>query len=273
MPKTIIVPLDGSDFAERALGPAAVLATRTSAELVLVTSPVVELEGDPHAYLVGAAERSGIAPVERVVADRATADAVRVVVEASPDPVVCMTTHGRSGIGHALIGSVAESILREVAVPMLLVGPAVRPQLATRFDNVVVCTDGSETAEAAVPVVAPWIQALDLRSWVVQVVDPDAQRTVMRTGGDLAEAALVRRVADELATADGGRPAWEVLHGGDVARAILDFADGMPASLIAMATHGRTGLARVALGSIAMSVVHDATCPVLVVRPDGLVAE
>jgi nucleotide-binding universal stress UspA family protein len=76
-------------------------------------------------------------------------------------------------------------------------------------------------------------------------------------------------LAVSLLTRDGAGINWDVLHSDHIADAIVDYADGVPASLIAIATHGRTRLARLALGSVAAAVVHDASCPVLVLRPDG----
>lgn len=77
-------------------------------------------------------------------------------------------------------------------------------------------------------------------------------------------------MAQTLLHRDGGGVNWDVLHGDQAADPIVDYAAHLPASLIAMATHGRSGIARFALGSVAASIVHAAPCPVLVVRPDGL---
>jgi nucleotide-binding universal stress UspA family protein len=154
---------------------------------------------------------------------------------------------------------------------MLLLGPKVEPALATRFDSVVVCTDGTATSRAIVSEVSSWIRALRLRAWVVQVLDPEARRALEAAGEEPAiEVGAVHALAESLLSRDGAGINWDVLHRDDASDAIVDYTRDVPASLIAIATHGRTGLARLALGSVAAAVVHDAPCPVLVVRPDGL---
>lgn len=226
---------------------------------------------EPEAYLTEAAARAGVAEARRVViADHGVVGALETMCGEAADPVICMTTHGRSGVVQALLGSVAEEVIRRVAVPLLLVGPSVDADLATRFDTVVVCTDGSDLSQSIVPVVSDWIRRLRLRSWVVQVLEPDVRRELEKVPEALVETNAVYALAQELIHRDGAGINWDVLHGDRVPDAIVDYASGLPASLIAMATHGRSGLARFALGSVAASVVHAARCPVLVIRPDGL---
>jgi nucleotide-binding universal stress UspA family protein len=267
MPKTIIVPLDGSELGERALAPARALAGRMQAAVVLMTS----CDGgpaDPDRYLAEHAALDGAEVV--VIDDRDAVGGIKVLVADRPEPVVCMSTRGRSGVGKAVLGSVARDTLRDVGVPTLLVGPAVEPELATRFETVLVCTDGSDTSKAVVAPIGDWIRQLHLRTWVVQALDPDARRELPQGAGRVLEEAAVFALAQTLMQRDGGGVNWDVLHGDRVADAIVDYAAHLPASLIAMATHGRSGFAQFALGSVAASVVHAAPCPVLVVRPDGL---
>jgi nucleotide-binding universal stress UspA family protein len=272
MAKTIIVPLDGSEFAERALAPAAALAARTGAQVVVMTSRIGGVVVEPERYLADAAAEAGISGADViVVSDRSFVRGLKVVIADVADPLVCMSTHGHSGLVEAMIGSMAEEAIRTIGVPMLLVGPNVEVRLATRFDTLVVCTDGTPTARAIVPEVSIWIRELRLRAWVVQVLDPEARRALEESGEDPAiEVGAVHALAESLLNRDGAGVNWDVLHRDDAADAIVDYARGVPASLIAMATHGRTGLARLALGSVAVAVVHDAPCPVLVVRPSGL---
>jgi nucleotide-binding universal stress UspA family protein len=272
MTKTIVVPLDGSEFAERALVPAAALAERTGADVTLMTSKMGGVVVEPERYLRDAAAKAGITGANvAVISDHFAASGLKVVVTDLADPIVCMSTHGHSGVIQALLGSTAEDAIRLLHAPMLLLGPNVELSLATRLDNVVVCTDGTETSKAIVPEVSGWIGDLRLRAWVVEVLDPEVRRALEASGVEPAmEVATVHALAESLLTRDGAGVNWEVLHSDHAARAIVDYACQVRASLIAMSTHGRTGLARVALGSVTAAVVHDAPCPVLVVRPDGL---
>jgi nucleotide-binding universal stress UspA family protein len=272
MAKTIVVPLDGSEFAERALAPAAAFAKRTNSQVIVMTSQLGGVVVEPTRYLSEFAARSGISGAEVIVIpDRYVVTGLKQILADAVDPLVCMSTHGRSGVVQVLLGSHAEEAIRELRVPMLLVGPHVKPDLATRFDSVVVCTDGTATSRAIVPEVSSWIRSLRLRAWVVQVLDPESRLALEESGEEPAiEVGVVHSLAASLLSRDGAGINWDVLHSDHTADAIVDYARRLPASLIAMATHGRTGLARLALGSVAANVVHDAACPALVVRPDGL---
>lgn len=270
MPKTIIVPLDGSQFAERALAPAHTLARQSGAALVLV---MARLGGDtePERSLQSAAATAGIGPVRTVVIeDRLAASAIPMLAGTEPDAVICMTTHGRSGPGHALFGSIAEEVLRRVDVPLVLVGPAVSDGGERSFEELVVCLDGSRTAAAILPVASAFARDLELAVWLVGVVDPEWR---VEAGAaidiDSPESAPLQHVARGLKSTGVGVN-WETLHGHDPASSIVEFAATRPSPLLAMTTHGRTGLARVTTGSVTMSVVHRAPCPVLVLRSHGL---
>ena len=82
-----------------------------------------------------------------VVRSDSVADAVRVVAEETNDPVVCMATHAWTALGHALFGSVAEDVVRALAVPVVLVGPECSPTL--RLEGpLLVCVDGSVASNA-----------------------------------------------------------------------------------------------------------------------------
>jgi nucleotide-binding universal stress UspA family protein len=273
MSKTIIVPLDGSDFAEAALAPAGALAQRIGAQVIVTTSRLGGVVVEPEHYLTGAAARAGIPDAQAIViSDRSVVGGLGEILGDVDEPLVCMSTHGRSGVAQALLGSTAEWMIRELRVPMLLVGPHVDPTPATTFANAVVCTDGTPTSRAIVPELSNWIRQLRLRVWVLQVLDPEAPLSLEAAGEQPAiEFAAVHALAETLLSRDGAGINWDVMHRRDVADAIVEYARAVPASFIAMATHGRTGLSRVAMGSVAAAVVHDAPCPVLVVRPDGLV--
>jgi nucleotide-binding universal stress UspA family protein len=275
MPKTIIVPLDGSEFAEAALSPAAAVATRAGAHVIVVTSQLGGVVVEPERYLADVAAHAGISGAEvTVIPDRYVVTGLEEIVANAADPIVCMSTHGHSGVMQVLIGSTAEEAVRLLHVPMLLIGPHVDRELATRFDNVVICTDGTPTSRVIVPEASNWIREMRLRAWVVQALDPESRHALDEAGEEPAiEVSVVHRLAESLLSRDGAGVNWDVLHSDDAAGAIVEYARRLPATLIAMATHGRTGLARIALGSVAAAVVHDAPCPVLVVRPDGLAGD
>lgn len=271
MVKTIIVPLDGSEFAERALGPAHALARQSDAAIVLVMSRLGGVV-EPERYLQATADRMGIGPVRIVVfADRLAASAIPELAEREPDALICMTTHARSGAGVAFFGSIGEAIMRASHAPLVLVGPAVTDVDISKFDDLIVCLDGSHHAQAIVPFATALARDLGLDPWLVGVTDP-AGRVDSGTadGSDVIESTSLQHVANELVHS-GVKVEWEALHGDNPARAIVEFAQARRAPLIAMTTHGRTGLARVVAGSVTMAVVRRATCPVLVVRSEQLI--
>ncbi|MGY6501889.1 MAG: universal stress protein [Acidimicrobiales bacterium] len=265
----MIVPLDGSDHADRALRPAIEVARRLDASVVLLRAI------HPDDVDVAEAELSERVsthepPSPEIVIDtmNGPVGAIATTVEQRPNSLVCMTTHGRSGLTRALLGSVAEETIREVDVPFLLVGPGYVPGTGLGT-SVIVPVDGSHRSEAVLPVAADWSQMLGVALWIVTAVDTAEIERVGTETGDLAEGAYVQRLAQALP--HGEIPTnWDVLHSADPAKAITEFVEARDGGLVVMATHGRSGLARVALGSVTSRVVHDHHGLTLVVRSTDL---
>jgi nucleotide-binding universal stress UspA family protein len=257
MPKTIIVPLDGTEFSERALATARMLARQSDADLVLVMGRLGGVP-EPERYLRSAAARARVEHAQTLVFDSATgATAIATLADTEPDPIVCMATRARNGVGQALLGGTTEEVIRRTNVPVLLVGPSVKDAGKWSFDELVVCLDGSRTAAAIVPVATECARDFGLTLWLVRALDPDAPTEF--------EAAPLQHVARGLA--DGGVEVnWDTVHGDDAASAIVDFVANRASPLLAMTTHGRTGLCRITAGSVTMAVVRRAPCPVLVTR-------
>lgn len=273
MVHVLVVPLDGSEFAERALRPACAFAAQLENARVVLLSCTWGDGRRVRAHLDDrAAMFDGVVDVEtRIVADVEPTEAIVETVASMPDALLCMATHGRSGLRTAVFGSVAEQVVCRSSRPLVLVGPACRTVLLPgERGRLLVCSDGSHFSDAVVPAAASWGHRLHLDPWVAEVVVPD--EAVVYPGQPLGsreiEAASAR--LDGLAARLGASTLsarTEVLHGTPVSRSIADFAVRLPAGLIAMATHGRTGLVRSAMGSVAAEVVRRAPCPVLVARP------
>jgi nucleotide-binding universal stress UspA family protein len=267
--KTVIVPLDGSRAAEAALVPATEVARQTGAALVPLMVVSDEHFEEHERYLK---EQTGGLGVELqppfIIPAADPAECIANAGEA-PDSLVVMTTHGSSGLRRVTLGSVADKTVRLLRRPVLLVGPGCRPGAALRGGKMVIPVDGSRHSEAILPTAAAWCRAFDMEAWPVMVIDPDEVARDVGPSSDLAEAAHVRRVAQDLEN-QGVRSGWEVLHFRNAAGPLTTYALGLPASLVAMSTHGRTGLDRVTMGSVATRLVHDSACPVLVHRPEGL---
>lgn len=265
----VIVPLDGSEHADRALRPAIEVARRLGASVALLRAI------HPDDVDIGRAELAARVaehepPDVDVIIDtmNGPVGAIGQAVADRPNSLVCMTTHGRTGLTRALLGSVAEEALRQVDVPFLLVGPSYVPGTGVGT-CVIVPVDGSPRSEAVLPLAAGWADALEVPLWITTVVDPADAERVRAEGGDLQENAYVHRVASAM-PAGRHEVDWEVLHNADPAVGITEFVEARNGGLVVMATHGRSGLARVALGSVAARVVRDHTGLTLVVRSRDL---
>jgi nucleotide-binding universal stress UspA family protein len=260
--KTVIVPLDGSETAERALPIAAGIAAQMPTRIVLLCSRLgAELE-DPEGYLSAAALAWNISDAEPlVVYDRPAAAAIEFVHEDYDDAIVVMSTHGRGGVRRALLGSVAEAVLQRAVTPMVLVGPQADVQ-AWKPGPIIVGLDASAAGEAILEAATEMAVHLNQQMWLVQVVQPGLETP--ESDGAAVESAYVEHHAQPLLDA-GLDAAWEVLHADAPAHALNAFARSRHASLIAVSTHGRTGVQRAIFGSVAQDVVRDAPCPVLIV--------
>ena len=260
----LLVPMDLSAEAERAIEPAVRLGQRAGAPVVLFSwvfdegDPSEAVEAKRHLLDV-AGKLPGIVTVE--VAMTVDASPARQIVAAATraSATVCMASHGRRGVGRAFLGSVAEETLRLLRRPSLLVGPLVDWEPIGQSPTVVACVDGTPLSETVLPVAADWVRQLRRPLQVVNVVEP-AVGYGPPGEGPVEHGYLACLVAG----LDTGEPVdYEVLHGRP-AEAIAAFA-GTRAELVAVASHSRHGLARSVLGRVAMDIVHRSQRPVLVV--------
>jgi nucleotide-binding universal stress UspA family protein len=266
----VIVPFDGSDFSWRAIGPALALARQCDAPVELFQ--VVMLPGDVLAAEQFISDRlaeidvDGVGPVEIEVAvlGDTVASTIAAHAEQTDGSVVVMSTVGR-GRSAALIGSIAEELLGCMFGPIMLVGPDARLDRPDFSGKLIVTVDGSETSETALPLAAALGISLGARPWVVSVIEPGAGDS-----GDVSSSAYPSRLAHRLAETSHHPVEFEVLSGDRPDRSISDYASAIDASLIVTSTHGRTGLARIRAGSVAMAIVKRAPCPVVLNRPPHL---
>ena len=275
MPVTIVVPLDGTTYADRALPVADLIARRSGGSIVLVAKKGDAMPLDLDGFLDVHANRLRI-NASHAVFNTGTADeAISAVAARHPNAIVVMASHGHTAIGEIVLGGVTARVLHDVKAPVLLLGPHVdvagdAEKKPLAFATMLVCVDGSKTGEAAVALARRWATTLALNAWIVQVIDPpDFPLGAPPAHERVNEAGYVAGLAHELEKG-GITTGYDVLHDAHPARAIVRFARGLPNPIIAMATHGRTGLSRIAMGSVAMDVVRHANCPVLVSRPSGL---
>ncbi len=216
----VLVPLDGSPAAERALRPALELVSRTGVPLRLLRRVFTDEAEEATAYFAGLADRcAGVTDAEAQIVDRdSIPDAIVDGLE--PGTLVCMSSHGRGGIPRAVMGSVAEALLRTLDRPALVVGPQVTGD-SVLAGRVVACLDGSVESERTLPPARRWAEALGLPLWLVEVGQPGEPADWI-TAGDATEAGHVAGLARRWGHVEG----WDVLHDEQPARALAELAGG-----------------------------------------------
>jgi nucleotide-binding universal stress UspA family protein len=194
--------------------------------------------------------------------------------------LVVMSTHGHGAMARAWLGSVADHVVRSVDVPVLLLRPGkkVPPGAIPQGGEILVPLDGTALGEAALGPAAEFAKLLSAKLSLVQVVTPatlGVGAPIPLTGGHVerlmvawTEQARVylERTAARL-EASGLRVPTEVVVGPSLAGTVLDLAARKGVRMVALATHGRGGVRRLLLGSVADKVARGADCPVLVCRP------
>jgi nucleotide-binding universal stress UspA family protein len=261
IPKTLVVPLDGSEFAERALPVAGALAERLGADVVLVTVPWEDEDRDAAAlYLQQIATETPARVLDTVIADGPSpVDAIIDATEGGSDRIVCMTTHGRGRFRWAMIGSVAEGVVSRSDVPVVLAGPRCRAESLRVPGRVVICVDGTDASLSVVPHACEWARALHRDIEVVFVGHP------LDVEGAAHPDMVLGAVAEQV-ECEGVAAHPLLLRSTHPAGALVDLAEEASAALLAMTTHTRGGLTRAVLGSVTMGVLNSAPCPVLVTR-------
>lgn len=265
MPTTVIVPLDGSPRAERALAIARPLAHELGVPLAVMAKPWFGSDGATESYLdaiVAWADRPAeSAPEDAVVVEAmGAADAIRKLAQERAPALVCMTTHGRGRLRWATSGSVAEDFIHDATEPLVLVGPHCRDHWPGPARRIVVCVDGDESDRRSVEHACEWARRLGLELQLLSVFHPldvESERPEL-VFGPLEE--IAGREGVEVTTR-------QVFRSSFVAGALADSAEDEDATLLVMAARHHSTLARVALGSTTMATVHLAPCPVLVIPP------
>jgi len=265
MSKQLIVPIDHSQDSWRAFEVALALADRSDRGVHLVHVAPGPLDGQQAEVEIDLElQRRGPFDVEVTVEVRLSIDTVASELEAAlqlqPDAITVMASHGK-GRSAAIIGSVTEDMLQRTFGPIVLVGPNVEPNDFT--GPVIVTVDGSEESEAALPLAGVWATKLMTTPWIINVADP---RAAGPGDADVLETAYLARLTKRLGAASDRAVQFDELHDRHPDRAIAEYAAAHDASLVVVSSHGRSGLSRLAVGSIAASVVRRATCPVVVIR-------
>jgi nucleotide-binding universal stress UspA family protein len=301
--RSILVPLDGSTLSEQALPLAVAIAERARANLRLVmvyqlpavplsakgrqlyVSLELEARKAQRAYLKAFTdqlkEQSSSLAVTSTTLTGPVADTLREYIHESRTDLVVMTSRGHGGLKRLWLGSVADAMIRQSSAPVLLVRPEENPSPRPILENLVqilVPLDRSAQAEAILDAARKLASLAGAELWLVEVVHPlaaplesqgtqpskfDVELTVLRQ----KEAAdYLSGIAEECLKA-GVAATFSARLGASVADTILELAEFPKVGMIALATSGRGGVKRLALGSVADKLVRAAPRPVLVYRP------
>jgi nucleotide-binding universal stress UspA family protein len=269
---TFYVAMDETDESLRGLALGRNLSAQLEARLAIVSVVADATRAEPRRQALQARlddtrepALAGV-PVEVVVNDSAKEALAGLAEQAGVG--LCMGAHGRRPVPEMLIGSVTAGVVRRASRPILLCGPRYAPERHARVEVVMVCVDGSSLSEAMLPHAAALAQRFGARLQLLQVIDASALAAAAGEGGhgDVMESGYVHGLARRLEGEHGLEVDWEVLHG-DPADAIVSYLADSRDVMLAMTTHGRSGLSQVVAGSVSHEVLHEACCPVAVLRP------
>lgn len=281
MYKRILVPLDGSTLAEAILPQVERLSRGEDVSITLVRAvdlpPEIRERVDVAATLREQAQRYVqnmrtvlSAKFKFVTGHVHDGDAAAIIVDVAAEmgaDLIAMTTHGYSGMSRWFFGSVAERVLRSSKTPVLMMksfeegGIEASAPAKAEIRRILVPLDGSKDAEQVLPHARELSRRFDAEVALLYVIEPQAygsRITAFEGGHYLAQ--LVEKLR-----AEGDRviPATSIGHPADE---IVTFARDNGIDLIAMTTHGRRGVSRWWLGSVAEKVIRTMARPILLVR-------
>jgi nucleotide-binding universal stress UspA family protein len=293
MLRRVLVPLDGSSFAESALPIAVALAQETDGELHLVTvleAPALALADNARkeraraeAYFDASTARLREVwqgPVQTSVRAGSVVPGLASVARDWEADVIVMSTHGRSGLSQVWMGSVAERCVRSAFCPTLLVRPseteAVEPLRSPVPTRIVVPLDGSELASGAIPFGVALSTAFSTPVLLLRVLNQprgieliyneEAMAIVRRLRAEDRKDAREYLSAQVERLRKQGVLAYSVLLNElGPAEAIVNRDDG---DWVVMTTNGLGGLERALFGSVADKVVRSSKHPLLVIPSD-----
>ena len=294
----ILVPLDGSELAERALNPALTLAQQVKGEAILLSVPVLkqmfvsggngyslmlpeeslqESQQEMMGYLQTVAQNWAF-PDVTLRTEVISGDEASVIVEtaaAENVDLIVMSTHGYSGLTRWMLGSITEKVLRAAPCPVLVV------RSLDPISRILITLDGSELAEYSLEPGLEFARRFggevtllrveqSMKSPLTRFGQPQITGETQREDKlqkkiyEIAKIYLARLVESHRRAGQHIETAVSINSPAD---GILDFAELNQTDLIVMSTHGRTGLAHWVYGSVTEKVMRGAGCAMLIIRP------
>lgn len=302
MYRKILVPLDGSPFAEGVLTYLSQVSVPQNTEVLLFQvlemerysaflapgslpingQPVsnwMQLTQDYHASLMADLRSRGYATRSEIINGSDVATEICRYAEDAEVDLIAMTTHARTGLPRWVLGSVASRVLSATDKPVFLVHPTEESAERTvALRRILVPLDGSHLAEEVLDLATTLASAQTARLILVRALDPVAIIPADPTMNDMnaplaaqlgtVEMQAARFYIEDIAAELQRRNLVDqtVTVVGDAAEVIIDTAEINDVDLIAMCTHGRSGVSRWVYGSVAEKVLHSAPCPLLLIR-------
>jgi nucleotide-binding universal stress UspA family protein len=281
--ETILVPTDGSDAARTALDHAVDVAGQFDATIRVVHAADEWTAGQlPLAEDTRRQRGEDLLEEATEVAADAEADvegtvdagvAHEIILEHAADcDLVVMGSHGRTGLERALLGSVTEKVVRLADQPVVTVRAGDGSPPRYPYEDVLIPTDGSEGALAAVDRGVAVAAAHDATVHGVSVVDERALEPGVGPGMERLEDSLTERARRAVQSVEAAVTTTDVedvrteVRSGTPHREIVAAIEENDVDLVVVGTHGRTGLERYLLGSVAERVLRTSPVPVMTVR-------
>ncbi|MEX2110269.1 MAG: universal stress protein [Gemmatimonadaceae bacterium] len=303
MYNVIMVPTDGSGFDREAIRVALRIAEKSGAKVRLVrvvsSATMLGMAASPEAVGLSPEitfkERNAVeseldalaaecrsmsdAPIAADLLDGPVAEMLEGYAHRNDIDLIVISSHGRGGISRLALGSVTDSLIRHTKIPVLVVKMSssyLNPQASDAFKRIVVALDGSTLAEQVLPCVSALANLEQSEVTLLHVLVPQTPWPGERSDSmppwwdrDIAVSrAYLARIAGTL-RGEGLSVVSDIMVAGNVSQAIGDYAARERADLIAIATHGRGGVARMVRGSVADAITRSSPTSMLVFRPEN----
>lgn len=296
--KTVLFATDFSQLADAALDHALAIAGKHGAVLHMLHAVVLHaddpndpahhfpdaeqirrrLEQTAESRMASQLDDRSAGELEVVRAQRRGMSAAPVILEYADEidaDMIVMSTHGRRGLSHALVGSVTEEVVRLSPRPVLTIRGQGEEAPVPGFERILVPVDFSRHSEGAVSHALEFCHTFGARLHLLHVFEqPVTPEVYVGSWSTVASFPALEKSLREALVGMAGRAEVDVetefhVREGRAVEGILDAAEEIPADLIVIATHGLGGLTHVMLGSVTEKVLRRAGCPVLTVKAFG----
>jgi len=283
MYEKILVPLDGSELAEKAIPYAEELAIKSSSEVILLTVCMTNefMERPMRAYLEKRAEEFlslGIKTSSFIVHGDAASE-ILDFAQKNNIGLITLSSHGRAGVSYWAFGNIANKVLQISHIPILLIRSKESEAVDKELKKILILLDGSQFAESVIPYVEGMVKESDeiiLLRVIKPINIPHVNDLKPSLDHKQYEKDLMAKVENEVkdylhkqesSLRDKGLNVSSVSLYGKPAQTILQYTEDNPVDLIAMSTHGYSGITKWTFGSVASIVLESSSKPILLIRP------